>query len=47
MSDTLQVTEEKIDETPIEDPTRVQGKDTDPDPYCCRAPGDPDGGPDT
>lgn len=46
MSDTLQNTEEKINETPIET-AGVQGKDTDPDPYCCRAPGDPDGGPDT
>lgn len=43
MSDTLKNTEQ-----PINDPVAgLQSPNTEPDPTCCRAPGEPDGGPDT
>lgn len=46
MSETLNTTEAKTPEIPIE-MNAIQAPTTDPDPPCCTAPGDPNGGPDT
>jgi hypothetical protein len=44
MSDTLKSTEEPVNET---SGAGRESSNTEPDPTCCRAPGEPDGGPDT
>lgn len=46
MNDALKNTESVISEPPAET-DRIESRNTDPDPTCCRAPGEPDGGPDT
>lgn len=46
MSETLNNTETQITEIPVL-MNAIQAPTGDPDPPCCTAPGDPDGGPDT